>query len=90
MPAPRQVESEYFAILNDLLPVLYGVWETTPVTAADVDANPLLLATRVVMSRQWESLLTTRKLCEHELGHVAVSFVRHACDEWLGSSTWTV
>jgi hypothetical protein len=79
----RQTDSEYHRFLvEEILPSFDGVWKA-PVTVHEVKGDLRLLAARVVIARQFESLRATYVLAATDLAHLAVAFIRHACDEYL-------
>lgn len=69
--------------VRDMLPVL-DIWmQREDLSMAEVESEFCLLGYRVAVQRQRESLDAGLRLAESAMGHIAVGFVRPACEEFL-------
>jgi hypothetical protein len=69
--------------VRDMLPVLDALVRRDSLSVAEVEQELCLLGYRVAVARQREALDAAVRLAESTLGHMAVGFVRTACEEFL-------
>ncbi|MDI9947014.1 DUF5677 domain-containing protein [Rhodococcus sp. IEGM 1302] len=81
--AHKQSDTRYRKVVGELLPVLELMLSRQPIQWSDVEKNMCLIGARFALTRQFESLRAAVKLCDIDLGHLAVGFVRPACEELL-------
>ncbi|MEV4214041.1 DUF5677 domain-containing protein [Micromonospora sp. NPDC049662] len=70
-------------VVRRLLPLVDAITRRKSPSMDEVHADYRLIACMVALARQRESLLAAIKLSEDTLGHLAVGFIRPACEEYL-------
>ncbi|KSU73667.1 hypothetical protein AS032_20900 [Rhodococcus qingshengii] len=79
----EQSNTRYRKVVGELLPVFELLLSRQPIQWSDVENNMCLIGARFALTRQFESLRAAVELCNVDLGHLAVGFVRPACEELL-------